>query len=138
MKRLGLSLILLMILIGLNGCSEKPIDTLQNSLNKYKECMIDNDFKCQVELLDKVAMEKLIDMKIDDNTLIEQLKSSGVKMIDVKMDKPSKIIQNGKLLSSSINYSITANVQGKEMKMNASIKAVSRDNGSTWFFSQGL
>ena len=47
MKRLVLGLISLMVLIGLNGCSDKPEDSLNNSIQEYKECMINNDTKPQ-------------------------------------------------------------------------------------------
>ena len=43
MKRLILSTIATGMLISFSGCSDSPKDTLQESINKYKECMIEND-----------------------------------------------------------------------------------------------
>ncbi len=69
------------------------------------------------------------------NAAMEGIKSSGMKIVDIQMNKPSKISKNGDILSSSISYSMTAKMQGQEIKADASINAISKDNGSTWLFS---
>jgi len=132
MKRLVLGLISLMVLIGLNGCSDKPEDSLNNSIQEYKECMINNDYKCQAELTDKSFINAMGGI----NTYIKTMKASGMKITNIKLDKPSKIIKSGNTLSSLITYSMTAIMQGQEITTKGSLKAVSNDNGSTWFFQQ--
>ncbi len=52
MKRLISSIIVMSMLIGFSGCSNNPEDTLQESINNYKECMIENDYTCQAKYLD--------------------------------------------------------------------------------------
>ena len=136
MKSMRLALVSTMILIGLSGCSGKPVDNLNDSIAEYKKCLINNDFKCQVEFLDKVAMEEMTGMKVDEDALVKELKRSGVKMTNVEMNKPSTIVENGKTLSSTITFSAIMEMQGQKIKHNASLKAISRDNGSTWFFTQ--
>jgi hypothetical protein len=132
MKRLVLGLISLMVLIGLNGCSDKPEDSLNNSIQEYKECMINNDYKCQAELTDKSFINAMGGI----NTYIKTMKALGMKITNIKLDKPSKIIKSGNTLSSLITYSMTAIMQGQEITTRGSLKAVSNDNGSTWFFQQ--
>ena len=133
MKRLVLGLISLMVLIGLNGCSDKPEDSLNNSIQEYKECMINNDYKCQAELTDK----SFIDAIGGINSYINTMKAVGMKITNIRLDKPFKIVKSGNTLSSSITYSMTAiTMQGQEIKRKASLKAISNDNGSTWFFRQ--
>ena len=138
MKRLGLSLILLIVLIDLSGCSGKPINNLKDNLDDYKECMINNNFECQMKFIDISALEKFTGVKVDTDILVEELKSTGVRVTNIQMNEPSKIVKNGNFLSSSILYSMTAIVKGQEIKTKALLKAVSYDNGSTWFFSQDL
>ncbi|MDQ7045393.1 MAG: hypothetical protein Q9M32_05705 [Sulfurimonas sp.] len=135
MKRLILSTIAMGVLIGFSGCSNNPEDTLQESINNYKECMIDNDFKCQVEFMDITAMEEMTGAKVDIDAVVKEFKSSGIIVSNIQMNKPSKITRNGDILSSSISYSMTAKMQGQEIKTDASINAISKDNGSTWLFS---
>jgi hypothetical protein len=132
MKRLILSILLIGILISLSGCSNSPKDTLQDSIDEYSQCMIDNDFKCQSKFLDPTPFEEMGSSVSD---AMEGLKSSGMKIVDIQMNKPSKISKNGDILSSSISYSMTAKMQGQEIKTDASINAISKDNGSTWLFS---
>lgn len=58
MKRLILSILSIGILIGLSECSSNPKDNLQNSVNEYSQCMINNDFKCQGIFLDPAPFER--------------------------------------------------------------------------------
>ena len=133
MKRLILSTIATGMLISFSGCSDSPKDTLQESINKYKECMIENDYTCQAKYLDPTPFEEM-GSSISD--AMEGIKSSGMKIVDIKMNKPSKISKNGGILSASFSYSMTAKMQGQEIKTDASVNAISKDNGSTWLFSQ--
>jgi len=138
MKRLGLGLISLLILIGLSGCNGKPIDNLKANLSEYKECMVNNDFECQVEFMDLSSIEEITGEKVNKDALINQLKSSGIKVKSVQMNTPTKIISSGDTLSSTVSYSILMDMQGQELKQNASINAISKDDGNTWLFNQSL
>ena len=137
MKRLVLSILVLSVFIGFSGCSNSKDnlqDSLQKSVDKYSKCMIDNDFKCQAKFLDPAPFKK---MGVTVDQAIEGLKAnaSAVKLINLTMHKPSKIIKDGKALHSTVTYSMDAKVHGQEIKTDAELNIVSYDNGSSWLFS---
>jgi len=132
MKRFILTTLTISIMIGLSGCTDSPEDSLQESLNKYKKCVIENDFKCQAKLLDPAPFEE---MGSNINDALEGLKSSGVKIIDIQMKTPTKITKNGSTLISTIETSTTIKIKEKEIKSEDLLQAASTDNGSTWLFS---
>lgn len=56
--------------------------------------------------------------------------ASAVKLISITMNKPTKIIEDGKILHSTVTYFMTAKVHGQEIQTDAEMNVVSNGNGS--------
>ena len=130
MKRLIFSVLILLAVVGLNGCSSDPKDTLKSSIKEYKGCMIDNDFQCVAKLTDPSLIETM--GGVDGYTKL--MKSSGLTISAINIKNISQIKKDGKTMSSQIKYSQTADMNGEKMTMDGSLIATSKDNGSSWFF----
>ena len=82
-----------------DSVSSKPTDNLNNSIKEYTKCLLNNDFECQIKFMDKEAMKKVLGEEVNETALLQQLKSSGIQVTNVKMGTPSKIVKNGSVLS---------------------------------------
>ena len=131
MKRLIFSMLTLLLVVGLNGCSSNPKDTLQSSIEKYKDCMIDSDFQCVAKLTDPSLVETMGGI----NGFEKIMKSSGLTISAINIKNIAQIKKDGNTLSSQITYSQIANMNGEKMTMDASFIATSKDDGSSWFFT---
>ena len=119
-----------------DSVSSKPTDNLNNSIKEYTKCLLNNDFECQIKFMDKEAMKKVLGEEVNETALLQQLKSSGIQVTNVKMGTPSKIVKNGSVLSSKVTYSAIVKVQGEKIEQKENLNAISKDDGLTWLFSQ--
>jgi len=131
MKRFIFSILTVGLILGLSGCGSSPEDSLQSSIDKYKKCTIDNDFKCVAKLTDPSLVETM--GGIDGFSKL--MKSSGITILAINIKNIAPIKKDGNILSSRITYTQTAKVHDEKMSMDSSFIASSKDDGKTWFFS---
>ena len=131
MKRLIFSVLVLLAVVGLSGCSSDPKDTLESNIKEYKDCMIDSDFQCVAKLTDPSLIETMGGVDAYESLM----KSSGLTISAISIKNISPIKKDGKNMSSQITYSQTADMNGEKMTMDGSFIATSKDSGSSWFFT---
>jgi len=126
MKRLIFSVLVLLAVVGLSGCSSDPKDTLESNIKEYKDCMIDSDFQCVAKLTDPSLIETMGGVDAYESLM----KSSGLTISAISIKNISPIKKDGKNMSSQ-----TADMNGEKMTMDGSFIATSKDSGSSWFFT---
>lgn len=130
MKKLILKALAVSLILDLSGCSADPKDTLESNLEKYTNCTTSGDYQCVADLTDP----DLVQSMGGKEGLEKAMKASGVNITSIKINNISPIKKDGKIMSSNITVSEVANVNGEKMTINGTIIAISKDNGSSWYF----
>jgi len=144
MKRFIFSVLTIGLILGLSGCSSSPKDSLQSSVDEYKECTINWDAECIAKFSDPSLVKLSGGINKFSKNLEKDMKKAKDSMnISIKINDIGKISQNNNILKSNIIMTQTMEildekmqeVLGKKMEQKDSMIAISTDDGKNWYFT---